>query len=103
MIGHLAACLWIYIGNLDEHLPMEERRGWLYVNDFNGMSDFQEELKGAHAIYVFSLYWIFTTLTTVGYGDYTPSTSPEYGFVIGVEFIGFCYNAILIAIMSSFF
>ena len=44
-----------------------------------------------------------TTLTTVGYGDYTPGTSSEYLVVLFFEFIGFCYNAVLISIMSSFF
>ena len=54
-------------------------------------------------MYVFSLYWTFTTLTTVGYGDYYGSTSREYLVTLAFEFIGFCYNAILISIMSNVF
>ena len=87
----------------DKDLTADDRESWFYVNDFNGMSDEQEELKSAFAAYVFSLYWVFETLTTVGYGDYTPGTSEEYLIVLVFEFIGFCYNAVLIAIMSSFF
>jgi hypothetical protein len=32
------------------------------------------------AIYVTAVYWIVTTLTTVGYGDYKGYTVPEYYF-----------------------
>ena len=39
----------------------------------------------------------------MGYGDYTPSTSAEYGVVLVFEFIGFCYNAVLITIMATVF
>ena len=46
---------------------------------------------------------MFETLTTVGYGDYTPATSEEYCIVIFFEFIGFCYNAILITMMTTFY
>ena len=55
------------------------------------------------ALYIFSLYWVFTTLTTVGYGDYAGDTSSEYGVTLMFEFFGFCYNAVLISVMSSFF
>jgi hypothetical protein len=27
--------------------------------------------------YIFALYWIFETITTVGYGDYTGATTHE--------------------------
>lgn len=42
-------------------------------------------------------------MTTVGYGDYAGGTNTEYVFTMLFEFIGFCYNAVLISIMSSFF
>jgi len=34
-LGHLAACLWIVVGKRDEDLPLESRKSWLFVNDFN--------------------------------------------------------------------
>ena len=42
-------------------------------------------------------------MTTVGYGDYSGGNTTEYLVSILVEFVGFCYNAVLISIMSSFF
>lgn len=67
------------------------------------MTDKQEELSSEYATYVFALYWIFETFTTVGYGDYAGGNSTEYLYTLLFEFIGFCYNAVLISIMSSFF
>jgi len=32
------------------------------------------------AIYVSAIYWVITTLTTVGYGDYKGYTQQEYIF-----------------------
>lgn len=104
VLGHLAACLWIFMGKWDENLPPEERESWLYVNDFNFMDDNDTTpLSSATATYIFSIYWVFTTLTTVGYGDYSGGTSREYIVTLVFEFVGFCYNAVLISVMSSFF
>jgi len=60
-------------------------------------------MKNSFATYVFSLYWLFETLTTVGYGDFTGSTSLEYCITMVFEFVGFCSNAVLIGIMTNFF
>ena len=48
-------------------------------------------------------WWFSVTITTVGYGDYSGGTTQEYLISLLFEFVGFCYNAILISIMSSFF
>lgn len=38
--------------------------------------------------YVASLYWVYTTLTTLGYGDFYGRTTKEMIFSIFVEFLG---------------
>ena len=68
---HYLSCLWIYVGGpgfVDYEIGLEP---WQYANsDFHGMTNYQ--------IYVFSTYWVFTVITTVGYGDYTGGTTLEY-------------------------
>ena len=104
MLAHLAACLWIYMGFIDSDKPPEERESWIYVNELYGASeDGVPYTKSNAALYIFSLYWVFTTLTTVGYGDYSGGTTAEFLVTLLYEFVGFCYNAVLISVMSSFF
>ena len=82
---------------------MEERESWLYVNDFNFINYDDLTIDDNLSAYVFSVYWSFTVMTTVGYGDYSGGTTREYMVSILFEFVGFCFNAILISTMSSFF
>jgi hypothetical protein len=35
--------------------------------------------------YIIAVYWVVTTLATVGYGDFKGYNSDEYLFQIGVE------------------
>ena len=53
-----------------------------------------------HQIYIFSIYWVFTVLTTVGYGDYTGQNSEEYLFTIFLEFCGLTLFALLTGLIT---
>ena len=51
------------------------------------------------SLYVTAFYWVITTLTTVGYGDFKGYTTAEFSFQMFVEFLGigvfsFLMNAI---------
>lgn len=65
-IAHWVACIWFYIGDtgLETH-PVT----WITHLDLQDKSTLEK--------YVTSLYWAFTTMSTVGYGDITPYTVPE--------------------------
>ena len=85
---HYLGCTWIYLGSRSfegyeaGHVP------WILANDdFKGMSKPQ--------LFIFSTYWVCTVITTVGYGDYTGSTSVEYLFSLLVELFGFIIFATL--------
>ena len=39
-------------------------------------------------LYVFSIYWVCTVITTVGYGDYSGGTTLEYEYTMCLEFFG---------------
>jgi hypothetical protein len=67
---HTVACLWILIGNsLDE--------SWIWAA---GMTS-----SPRPDVYITSLYWVITTLTTVGYGDIKGNTYQEYLFTMVIE------------------
>jgi len=70
-------------------------QSWRYQDDFKD--------KSIATLYIFSFYWIFEVITTVGYGDYVGKTSEEYIFSIVLEFIGLTFFSFLMGSINSIF
>ena len=87
MIAHMSACMWIYLGHIEDDLPLPERDTWRYNEDFLNYTGFQE--------YVFSFYWVLESITTVGYGDYTGVNTDEYLFSLVLEFTGVTFFSLM--------
>ena len=102
MITHIMACIWIYIG-------MSEEQGWVYNFLKNNVQDFVHEDLDKYAYdYVYTIffnatYFILTTITTVGYGDITGTTTSEYAFSMCVEFVGLTFFSFLTGTISVMF
>jgi hypothetical protein len=90
---HILACIWCYLGRLDFDLPLEEKYSWVSINEFPE-NDFK-------SIYIFSIYFILQTLTTVGYGDHTGSTRAEHIFCMILEFIGLSFFSFLMGSINN--
>lgn len=52
-------------------------------------------------VYITAMYWVITTLTTVGYGDYKGYTPKEYLIQMVVEFLGIGIFSYLMGSISS--
>ena len=100
-VSHLMACAWLYLGQL---YSCKDENGadipgctpsWVYAAEFDG--------KPKHTQYIFAFYWIFEVITTVGYGDYSGSTSGEYIFSIALEFLGLTFFSFLMGSINSIF
>ena len=50
-----------------------------------------------------AFYYVFTTLTTVGYGDITPRTPPEQFFALLLIFFGVGLYSYIIGNLTTFF
>ena len=51
--------------------------------------------------YVYSIYWALTTLTTVGYGDITPTNDLERAYTLGALLIGALLFGYLLSSVGS--
>lgn len=62
---HITSCFWYYLAKIEGLSP----ETWVGVA---GLTD-----ADATTLYITSIYWAFTTFSTVGYGDITANTTPE--------------------------
>ena len=77
-IAHLLACFWYYVSSVES--------GEVPDNWWNTVEHLADGTVEQH--YISSLYWAFTTMTTVGYGDLTPQTQTERSYSIVVMILG---------------
>ena len=90
-LSHLLACLWCFVPVLEDGNP----DSWIYQRGF-GVQDYETNFG---SLYLTGLYWAFTTMTTVGYGDVAAVTTGEMIFatfaqILGVSFYGFILGSI---------
>ena len=66
---HISTCMWIFVAQLDN-----DELSWLNDAKYSKMTDYQ--------LYIMSGYFVFTTISTVGYGDLHANTTLERLFCI---------------------
>ena len=86
---HIFACAFYLIAYLNNF-----NDSWLSKH-INNCSNFQ--------LYIYSLYFVCTTIFTIGYGDFHPSTINECLITIVIQAIGVIFESVLIAKMVSSF
>ena len=96
---HIMAIIWIGIG--------KQEGGWVQIFIENARTEFENPSLGIEnyriEIYANAFYFILTTITTVGYGDISGSTTPEYIYSMCVEFIGLTFFSMLTGTISTMF
>jgi hypothetical protein len=87
LIWHAFACIWVIVGR---HTDADGNEGWvlneLKLYEEAGMT---EETK-ILALWASAFYFVVTTSTTVGYGDYYATTIYERFFCLILQFVGIC-------------
>jgi len=102
-VGHIMACLWYYVG-LVSHLDARggnsssitgakigfpEYTSWIgHAGLAPASPDGAVSWDEVSSPYIAAVYWSFTTMTTVGYGDLTPQSNSERLFASGGMIIG---------------
>ena len=89
LVGHIASCGWIYLGTMQD--------GWLSSFVVN---DAQFKTYEPYQVYIFTNYWVFTVLTTVGYGDYAGTNTDEFIYSICLQIVGLSFFALLTGLIT---
>ncbi|XP_063713812.1 potassium voltage-gated channel subfamily H member 6-like [Symsagittifera roscoffensis] len=91
MIAHWLACIWYAIANV-ERPTLEHKIGWLdhlseQINEpFNNSTGLGG--PSTKAKYITALYFTFSSITSVGFGNVSPNTNAEKIFSIMVMLVG---------------
>ncbi|KAK2086484.1 Potassium voltage-gated channel sub H member 1 [Saguinus oedipus] len=106
LAAHWMACIWYSIGDyeiFDEDTKTIRNNSWLYQlamdigtpYQFNGSGSGKwEGGPSKNSVYISSLYFTMTSLTSVGFGNIAPSTDIEKIFAVAIMMIGCKYHKI---------
>lgn len=88
---HLLGCFWFYIA-----LTGGYETSW--ISEYDDGSGLDKDVKFQ---YVYSVYWALMTLTTVGYGDITPTNDLERIYTLGALLVGAIVFGYLLSSVGS--
>ncbi|XP_059478606.1 potassium voltage-gated channel subfamily H member 6 isoform X12 [Neocloeon triangulifer] len=90
LIAHWLACIWYAIGNAERPL-LKSKVGWLDLLANDTHQFYYPNNTGGPSIksrYITALYFTFSSLTSVGFGNVAPNTDAEKIFTICVMLVG---------------
>jgi len=100
-VVHILACGWTLIGYMYEGT-------WISVAGLGASDDDDKDanksgflMNSIYAVYIRSMYFTVTTLTTVGYGDFHGYTNAEYLYQMALEFIGIAFFSLLMSSINN--
>lgn len=122
LLGHIFGCFFYFFSNHDwrtegeiESLKEGKISVWMHsefseessLNESSDAAYFRKEAEIENTMlgerYIASMYWAFTTMTTVGYGDISAITISERAFaMVGMLVGGFAFSAMIGSISTVF-
>lgn len=100
LAAHWLACIWYSIGDyevIDEESNIVRRDSWLYLLGESVGSPYRFNASGMgkweggpskDSVYITSLYFTMTSLTSIGFGNIAPTTDGEKIFAVAMMMIG---------------
>lgn len=100
LVAHWLACIWYSIGDyevIDELTNTIKTDSWLYQLATSIGSPYRYNASGSgqweggpgkHSLYITSLYFTMTSLTTIGFGNIAPTTDGEKIFSVAMMMVG---------------
>lgn len=100
LVAHWLACIWYSIGDyevIDEQTNTVKTDSWLYQLATSTGSPYRYNASGTgqweggpgkDSLYITSLYFTMTSLTTIGFGNIAPTTDGEKIFSVAMMMVG---------------
>jgi len=98
--AHVIACAWCFSGRYGTDADNFCLSSWQSDTD---LADCDISTDGKLGEYGTALYWAVTCLTTVGFGDITPTNGLEVAIASFAMIVGGSYYGYLIATLTAFF
>jgi CRP-like cAMP-binding protein len=87
---HIGACGWVFVGRLNNEFEAEN---WIMVGGFADLDNVE--------LYIVAMYWVMTTVATVGYGDIHPVNTEERVFNCFTMLAGVCIYSYMIGALTN--
>ena len=89
ILVHVTGCFWFFLAKMDDFGPDT----WVVRYSYSSLSNIE--------LYILSIYYVFTTLTTVGFGDIAAYTINERVFAIILMGFGVGFYSYTISNLST--
>ncbi|XP_062296527.1 LOW QUALITY PROTEIN: potassium voltage-gated channel subfamily H member 5 [Scomber scombrus] len=115
LVAHWLACIWYSIGDyevIDEATNTIKMDSWLYQLAISIGSPYRYNASGSgqweggpgkDSLYITSLYFTMTSLTTIGFGNIAPSTDGEKIFSVAMMMVGSLLYATIFGNVTTIF
>uniref|UniRef100_A0A8C7Z225 Potassium voltage-gated channel, subfamily H (eag-related), member 5b n=1 Tax=Oryzias sinensis TaxID=183150 RepID=A0A8C7Z225_9TELE len=115
LVAHWLACIWYSIGDyevIDEVTNTIKMDSWLYQLAISIGSPYRYNVSGSgrweggpgkDSLYITSLYFTMTSLTTIGFGNIAPTTDGEKIFSVAMMMVGSLLYATIFGNVTTIF
>ncbi|XP_026194665.1 potassium voltage-gated channel subfamily H member 5 [Anabas testudineus] len=115
LVAHWLACIWYSIGDyevIDEDSNTVRMDSWLYQLAISIGSPYRYNASGSgqweggpgkDSLYITSLYFTMTSLTTIGFGNIAPTTDGEKIFSVAMMMVGSLLYATIFGNVTTIF
>ncbi|XP_041827475.1 potassium voltage-gated channel subfamily H member 5 [Melanotaenia boesemani] len=115
LVAHWLACIWYSIGDyevINEATKTIKKDSWLYQLAISIGSPYKYNASGSgqweggpgkDSLYITSLYFTMTSLTTIGFGNIAPTTDGEKIFSVAMMMVGSLLYATIFGNVTTIF
>ncbi|KAM4599887.1 potassium voltage-gated channel subfamily H member 1a isoform 1-T1 [Fundulus diaphanus] len=115
LAAHWLACIWYSIGDyevIDEETNLVRMDSWLYILAETMGRPYRYNASGSgkweggpnkDSVYITSLYFTMTSLTSIGFGNIAPTTDGEKIFAVAMMMIGSLLYATIFGNVTTIF